>query len=437
MIYRRRALQRRLDELRDALGDEAIDKLAERLNRPGKDRVAAMWEVVVMHGLSKCGLLLNEVPLASMRRPDILFEEGALRLTADVTAVSDEGLDNDNPYRELSQLIEAAKNKLKLPIGGLELRIRAKDESTKRGNRTALMLPPRGKLQEFVSRLVVPQLRDQVSAGRYPLHISINDNEVGLGITIDPSNSPYSTIGFASYDAPTIKDQNPLYNALKAKAKQLRGAVGITGIIVGDGDCVALSDRSSNWSEVSTEQIVAEFFRQFSSVDFVLLLSVREGRHGWSPYPPPVRKNDARLFVREGCDANSELNNLFQAMIEHFPRPAMMPANGALRACEDGYDLGHHGGFSMTGSGVVRLGLREFTEIFAGLRTLQDNGARDVEAARKMPQEPNQLQAVVLRNLKDGRLPASIEIIKTGEDDNDDWVEISFGEIDPAIAPLR
>ena len=82
MIYRRRALQRRLNDLRDVLGDEAVDKLAERLNRPGKDRVAAMWEVVVMHGLSKCGSLQNEVALASMRRPDILFEQGALRLTA-------------------------------------------------------------------------------------------------------------------------------------------------------------------------------------------------------------------------------------------------------------------------------------------------------------------------------------------------------------------
>jgi len=37
----------------------------------------------------------------------------------------------------------------------------------------------------------------------------------------------------------------------------------------------------------------------------------------------------------------------------------------------------------------------------------------------------------------EGRLPSSIEIIKTDEDDSDDWVEIHFGEVDPAIAPLR
>lgn len=437
MIYRRRALQRRLDELRGVLDSDAADKIAERLNRAGKDRSAAMWELVVLHGLSKCGTLQNEVALASQRRPDILFERGALLLTADVTAVSDEGLDNDNPYQELSQLIEAAKHKLKLPIGGLDLRVRSKHEITKRGTRTALRLPPRSKLQEFVGQTIVPQLREQMTIRTFPLRVVIDDDDVGIDITIDPTKSPYSSGGFAAYDVPQIKDRNPLYNALKAKAEQLRGAGGLTGVIVGDGDCRALSGRSANRDEVSTIDIVGEFFRQFSSVDFVLLLSVRENRQGWGPYPPPVRENDASLFVREGCDARAELNTLFHAMIEHFPKPAMMPVNGALRAREDDYDLGHHGGYSMSGTKVVRLGLREFTEIFAGLRSLQDNGAKFVKAAQQLRQEPNPLQAIVLSNLLAGRLPESINIIKTDEEDDDDWVEIRFGEIDPAIAPLR
>lgn len=387
--------------------------------------------------LSKCGSLQNEVALKSLRRPDILFEQGTMRLTADVTAVSDEGLDKDNPYHELSQLIEAAKNKLKLPIGGVHLRVRSKHETTKRGARTVLLLPPFKKLQEFVSQTIVPQLREQMTAGEFPLSIAIDDNDVGLDIIIDPTKSPYSSGSFASYDVPKIKDRNPLYSALKAKAEQLRGADGMIGVIVGDGDCVALSGRSASWHEVSVTEIVTEFFRQFSSVDFVLLLSVRESQLGWALYPASVRKNDANLFVREGCVACAELNTLFQAMIEHFPKPSIMPVNGALRAREDDYDLGHHGDYSMRGSNVVRLGLREFTEIFAGLRSLQDNGAKFVEPARKLPQGPNHLQAIVLRNLMAGRLPESIEIIKTDEDDSDDWVEIRFGEIDPAIAPLR
>lgn len=97
---------------------------------------------------------------------------------------------------------------------------------------------------------------------------------------------------------------------------------------------------------------------------------------------------------------------------------------------------GHLGGYSMSRSKIC-TGLREFTEIMAGLRTLADNGAKNVEAARKLPRRPNDMQDYILRNLMEGRLPSSINIIKTGEDDSDDWLEIQFGDIDPAIAPLR
>ena len=437
MIYQRRALQRHLDELRSILDDKAVDDLAARLNRADRHRVAAMWELVVLHGLSKCGHLQNEVALASGRRPDVLFEQDSLRLTADVTAVSDEGLGDNNPYHELSDLIEDAKKKLKLPIGGLDLRVRAKDETTKRGARTVLLLPPRGTLQTFVDEVVVPQLRDQISKGALPLRVAIDDEDVSLDITIDPTRSPYSSGSFVAYDVPRIKDRNPLFNALKAKAAQLRAADGITGVIVGDGDCVALSVQSADWRRVSTKQIIDEYFRQFSSIDFVLLLSVREIGHGPTSRPASARQNEESLFVREGFHAGAELDTLFKTMLSHFPKPAMMPNNGALRAREDDYGLGHHGGYGMSGSNMVRLGLREFTEIFAGLRSLNDNGAKNVEAARKLPQEPNHIQGIVRHNLMQGRLPESIEVIKTDEDESDDWVEIRFGEVDPAIAPLR
>jgi hypothetical protein len=435
VIYQRRALQRRLDELRSVLARETVDSLADRLNRAGKDRVAAMWETVALHGLSKCGSIKSEVALPSGRRPDIRFEQANRVLVADVTAVSDEGLDKDNPYHELSQLIEGAKRRLKLPVGGLDLCVRSRHEKTKRGTRTVLLLPPRTELQAFVTDMVVPQLRKQMDAGQQVLHIAVDDEDVGLDITINPRKSPYSSSSFAAYDVPMIKDRNPLYNALRAKADQLRGVDCITGVIVGDGDCVALSGHSINWDGVTTGDIIEEFFRQFSSVDFVLLLSVRQTQRGWAP-TLPIRQNAASLFVRDECDARPALDTLFRAMMEHFPHPAMTPVNGALRAREDDYDLGHHGGYSMSGS-TVRLGLREFTEIFAGLRTLQDNGAKFVEPARKLPPKPNHVQSVVLRELMEGRLPSSIEITKTGEDDSDDWVEIRFGNIDPAIAPLR
>jgi hypothetical protein len=73
MSFARRALQRRLDELRMSLNGTLVDKLVSRLNRPGRDQLSAMWEVVVLHALSKHGMLRYEDPLPSGHRPDMGF----------------------------------------------------------------------------------------------------------------------------------------------------------------------------------------------------------------------------------------------------------------------------------------------------------------------------------------------------------------------------
>jgi hypothetical protein len=112
-----------------------------------------------------------------------------------------------------------------------------------------------------------------------------------------------------------------------------------------------------------------------------------------------------------------------------------MPVNAALLAREPGYDLGHHGGYTM-GRSKIRIGSRELIEILAGLRTLEDNGAKHIEASRSRPRQPNPVQTAFLRNLQLGRLPAAVTVIRTDEDDNDDWIEFEFGDPDPAISPL-
>ena len=85
--------------------------------------------------------------------------------------------------------------------------------------------------------------------------------------------------------------------------------------------------------------------------------------------------------------------------------------------------------------GKIRISSRELVEILAGLRTLADNGAKNVEAARKGQQRPNTIQMMFLKKLTDGRLPSRVNVIKTAEDD--DRIEFEFGEPDPAISPFR
>ena len=435
MIFLRRALQRRLNELRATLEAAAVDDLAIRLNRHGRDRMAAMWEVAVLHALSLRGTLANEEPLPSGRRPDIRFNGGGTAFTADVTCVSDEGLDDANPYRELSQEIEAAKTRLGMPIGGVDLRVGARIEKVKGGERRSLRLPPRKRIREFVRDEIVPRLREQMKAGETVFRIAIEDDNVSIALSIDPTRGHYSSGGYAAYDVPASLTKNPLWNALRKKADQLQGATGVTGIIVGNGGCASLRDLTHTRGGIGPGDISAELLRQYTSVDFVLLLTINEEPWSFGRIGPPKRWVEPLLIMRDATGA-APLEALFRAALADLPFPDLMPQNAALRAREDDYDLGHHGGYGMAGS-KLRIGSREFAEILAGIRTIQDDGAKYVNLKPTKDRRPNIFEATVLRNLQSGRLPKTITVVKTGEDDDDDWIEIEFGDPDPAISPLR
>lgn len=436
MIFSRRTIQRRLDELRYAADARIVDALVQRLNRPGKDRFAAMWEVVILHALAPLGTLEVEIEIASGKRPDLKFTTSVLSFTADITTVSDEGLDEQNPYRDFSELIEALKTKLGLKVGGTDIRIKPQRITTARGTKARLRLPPRNQLRAFVRDEIEPVLRQQLAEGRSVLHVAFDDERAGLQITIDPAKSPYNSSSFASYSTPTIKDKNPLYAALRSKAVQLKGAGGLAGVIVGDGATRSLADRPSHWSEVTAREIANEFLRQHSSVSFVLLLSVREERTSWLHIGRPTRKLHALLEFSKTQTVPSELETLFREMMENMPKPISMPSDAALRAREARYDWGHHGGGTMSGKSI-KISAREVMEVLAGQRTVKQMNSHHRWFLSDDKERENKMQNPFERWLAQGRLPSAIAIEKTDEDDSDDWIEIEIGDPDPAISPFR
>lgn len=436
MIFARRALQRRLDELRASLGAEAVSKLASRLNMPGKDRLAAMWEVVTLHALSGLGELRHETPLESGKQPDITFEDGDLLITADVTTVSDGGLHEQNPWRELSDLIEKEKTRLGLPIGGLALKIESDTQRTSRGQRTVLRLPERKLLREFVRDRLVPQLKSQLDQGIQVPSLAIEDGSIAIQIVIDPNGAPYSTTSYAAYDIPSIRDRNPLYSALHSKARQLRGAPGIVGVIVGDGDSKTLAGGMSGSGSLSGRAIAEEFLRQHSSMHFVLLLSVREEQYAWHRAHDRKQWLNGEFIFSKAKKVPAGLEVMFRRMLDVFPKPVEMPVNAAHRAKEDGFGWGHHGGFRMSGE-RLRVSAREVLEMLAGRRTAQEINQLHDQLDRGNSSAPNSIPRLMELYLSRGQLPVSISVIKTDENDNDDWVEFEFGSPDPAITPFR
>ena len=432
MIFARRALQSRLDELRTSLGDTTVNDLVSHLNRPDDHRLAWMWETVVLHALSKLGSLRHEFPLPSGTRPDVEFTGQSLSFIADVTAISDKGFDANNPYQEFSTLIEQAKTRLNLPPGGVDLHVLSRVN----GGRRTLRLPKRENLQEFVQAAIEPRLRAQIQADNTVLHIVQDDEVAGFQVTIDPRRSPISTGRHAAYDVPAVRNRNPLYRALERKAEQLEGAQGLTGIIVGDADSQTLADRQPSWNEISAREIVSEFLKQYSSIGFVLLLSVREEAHSWPRIKPPERRVHSLLVARNGASATEPLVKFFEAMVEEMPKPATMPVNAALRAREAGYGWGHHGGYKMSRN-RIKISARELMELLAGRVTIERINELHNRTGSDTSPEPNQMVNQFERQLHEGRLPKAISVIKTDENDSDDWIEFEFGDPDPSISPFR
>lgn len=435
MIFARRAIQRRLNELRGSVGSPVVDGIVKRLNTPGKDSLAAMWEVVILHGLAAVGTVRSEVALSTGKRPDISFTSDGISFTADITTVSDEGLEKKNPVRDLADLIGAGTRKLGLPIGGVDIQVKAERVEGPKGRRTELRVPPRGDQPAFVKQRLMPELRRQLRQGQKILKVVIDDETAGIDVTVNPDMSPYSSIGHTSYKVPTTKVANPVYTALEAKAKQLRGSPGVKGIIVADGDTSVLSERHTNWNEVSLGDIAKEFFARHTSMDFVLFLTVREGRQQFWPRINPAQRYLLHMFaVRPDSVHGQKLFQVFEDMKTYCPLPIMMPVNGARVARGDGIPPGHHGGYQVSGN-RVRIGSRELIEILAGLST-GDNGEVDVPGADGRSEVPNSFQTHFLRYLRAGRLPSSISVHKTDENGSDDWIEFEFGEADPAISPF-
>src|SRR3546814_17749833 len=68
-VFSRRAIQDKLEVLEDVLTSEQHAKLVDRLNQPGRDQMAVMWEAVFLHAMDQVVPIRLEVALSNGRQP--------------------------------------------------------------------------------------------------------------------------------------------------------------------------------------------------------------------------------------------------------------------------------------------------------------------------------------------------------------------------------
>lgn len=264
-----------------------------------------------------------------------------------------------------------------------------------------------------------------------PIRIVINDEEADVSLVIDPNKGPYSSGGYASYSVSGTIDRNPLAHALQRKAEQLRGAEGLRGIFVCDTGSEAMRESIFGSSGYSPKQIITHFLHNNDHIDFVITLAVWEKQLGVLDWGKPERRIDVNLVTQQNLPCEVALLLLRDKLFQRFPKPRTSGDNGRRQAEDAIYRWGFHGGYSMSDKSI-KISLREMTELLAGQLTVAEINDRDQVRGRRSNNFPDHFQ----RLLHQGRLPVSVKIETDGHSD-DDWIEFSFGEPDPAISKFR
>jgi hypothetical protein len=233
----------------------------------------------------------------------------------------------------------------------------------------------------------------------------------------------YGGGGYSPFRRSNSETQNPIFNALKRKKEQLKesGYEGLLGIVVCDAGCEQLR---------SVDQILRRFFRDTTSIAFVIICTIEGERFGGGAIRMKARCH--LNPVRADEDWCPRVKRLFQSDL-----PALMPnanddvanAINYLRWKRQHAGLGHHGGWESWGDRYMRISSRALHELLAGKVTCEDfmRQHRFVEEDGRAGINP------FAGYLNEGRMIEAIHVDASGNED-DDWLVFEFGERDAAIS---
>jgi hypothetical protein len=438
-MFSRRSLQKMLDHLAAHLPLSAREKLVHELNRPSTSALGFEWETVLLFALSHVGVIQYEAPSRSGARPDITFVEAAkssLCFIADIATVSDHGLQAENPVTRFSQELNRLQRKYNLS-GSTHYKIEGEALGRHfRDRKMQLKLPKGSEIGKFLKKNVEPMFQ-RIQMDKLP-SATIEIKEPGVELTVRyDENQRYAGGQYPSFTAAYSLTRNPVYTSLKAKAQQFRksGAEYPFGIFLCDGDCALLKNTRNYLEALSIDQVIGEFFRQNTSVSFVVI----------AVFPPTSAeifkgivkglRLKCRVYVHPQAKIPIDLSALFNLLnsgLAHLPRPTATPsdalywiANGDANEGEPIHELVQGSGL-MTQS--LKVSSRKIQELLAGKMT---PGQFCAEYAR--PGSPH--ENPFLSALKRGLTIESVNITRLPDVD-DDLMEFHFGPPDPAIRKL-
>jgi hypothetical protein len=434
-IFPRRVIQKILNENRLFMPDDQVNEHVKKLNAQDSTSIAAEWEIVILNVLSKIGKVQHEKKFSGSRKPDIYFESSDIvPFVADITAISDEFYNKENPINYFYECLNNFFRKEGLTTKGLRVEVGSKNLGNYGDRKVKLALPEKKDIPSFIKVEFRPIIEVIKKAPTQAFKTEIKQGNASVSIVFAPK-AKHFTGGYASYTVPYSLRKNPIFHRLRNKAGQLRGSEyqGVMGVFVCDGECDLLNNDFYCVEKYPQQDIIQEVFRNNTSLSFVIVLTPEEKHHtlgvkttrfinGIFYFNPHAKYPVDQTFFKE-----------LSQFKKYFPVPQSMPVNAKnyMKSKKDeGYS--HYGGFAMS-QGEIKISSRMITELLAGALDFkkfdEDHKAMNID-------KKNYIKEFFIRQLQQGKMIENISIEKCPDED-DDWVKFEYGESDPAISKFK
>ena len=436
-LFTRRAIQVCLDENAEFVSTDNLRNWVQRLNRVSDDYVATEWEVVLLRAFARFGRVLHEPPLG--RRPiDLNFKssDGELQFVADIAAISDQPLHDKNPIDRFRDELAKRIEKAKIDTGRFVFHVEEDQPIAHRGTgrKRRLSLPLVGQFATYIFNAAFHEYIEMIRkepGDRRDHYVHHHSPAVAVTIQYQPGTGRgVGTASYGSYTSTTVKDDNPLFNALKSKATQLKqsGYKGIRGIIVCDRGSRVFTEMS-NWATFNMTEVIKDFFRQHSSISFVVTMGIKSTPLTLGASVP--HEFEPKLFVRPADapkDWVSHLDRLVFQVICSLPKICQTPEN-AIRSLKWHRSTlrttPYLGGWILEGN-KIRISARELLDLLAGkldqkrFAENHDTGGGNIFTVYRAH----------------GKMIKRADVEPRPEED-DDWVILEFSADDQAVSKFR
>ena len=319
-------IQKSLDACGRFVTGEQLHDWIKRLNDVPDAHLPTEWEVVLLAAFAQFGDVEYEPDLGGKKRLDVVFHPPfpLLRFAADVVAISDEPKRKLDPTTPLHEELKRRVRKHKVTDGGFVIRIDGlcciPERTTKRRQRC---LPA---CTAFADSLFTDEFEVFMRSIRREPRIARTfgarhqNPEAYILVLYQPDGNDVECISPGQYLNTNVLDDNPLYNALKRKASDLRlsNYGGVKGIIACDAGSHILGPPQTGFN-FSLREVVYEAMRQNTSIDFVLTLGV-----GYDRDSGP--KLLSGLYLAKPKDWSSSLATTLDKVVNALPQVEGMPA---------------------------------------------------------------------------------------------------------------